>query len=60
MCSSLNILHVSSSCGHIFLWQLKKLEQAIEDCTKAIKLDETYIKAYLRRAQWYSDFYRGY
>lgn len=36
-----------------FLWKLKKLEQAIEDCTKAIKLDETYIKAYLRRAQWY-------
>uniref|UniRef100_A0A673BM62 DnaJ homolog subfamily C member 7 n=1 Tax=Sphaeramia orbicularis TaxID=375764 RepID=A0A673BM62_9TELE len=33
--------------------KLKKLEQAIEDCTKAIKLDETYIKAYLRRAQWY-------
>lgn len=36
-----------------FLWKLNKLEQAIEDCTKAIKLDETYIKAYLRRAQWY-------
>lgn len=33
--------------------QLNKLDQAIEDCTKAIKLDETYIKAYLRRAQWY-------
>ncbi|MGH0169543.1 UNVERIFIED_CONTAM: hypothetical protein FKN15_057096 [Acipenser sinensis] len=31
--------------------KLKKLEQAIEDCTNAIKLDETYIKAYLRRAQ---------
>uniref|UniRef100_A0A4W4FLZ7 DnaJ homolog subfamily C member 7 n=1 Tax=Electrophorus electricus TaxID=8005 RepID=A0A4W4FLZ7_ELEEL len=30
--------------------KLKKLEQAIEDCTKAIKLDESYIKAYLRRA----------
>uniref|UniRef100_A0AAX7SIZ5 J domain-containing protein n=1 Tax=Astatotilapia calliptera TaxID=8154 RepID=A0AAX7SIZ5_ASTCA len=35
--------------------KLKKLEQAIEDCTKAIKLDETYIKAYLRRAQCYMD-----
>lgn len=35
--------------------KLKKLEQAIEDCTNAIKLDETYIKAYLRRAQCYMD-----
>ncbi|RXM35572.1 DnaJ-like subfamily C member 7 [Acipenser ruthenus] len=35
--------------------KLKKLEQAIEDCTNAIKLDETYIKAYLRRAQCYLD-----
>lgn len=35
-----------------FLLKLNKLEQAIEDCTKAVKLDETYIKAYLRRAQW--------
>uniref|UniRef100_A0A6Q2WS52 DnaJ homolog subfamily C member 7 n=1 Tax=Esox lucius TaxID=8010 RepID=A0A6Q2WS52_ESOLU len=35
--------------------KLKKLDQAIEDCTKAIKLDETYIKAYLRRAQCYMD-----
>lgn len=32
--------------------KLNKLEQAIEDCSKAVKLDETYIKAYLRRAQW--------
>ncbi|CAB1341665.1 unnamed protein product [Coregonus sp. 'balchen'] len=35
--------------------KLKKIDQAIEDCTKAIKLDETYIKAYLRRAQCYLD-----
>lgn len=33
--------------------QLKKLNQAIDDCSSAIKLDDTYIKAYLRRAQWY-------
>lgn len=33
--------------------QLRKLDQAIDDCTSAIKLDDTYIKAYLRRAQWY-------
>ncbi|XP_051571537.1 dnaJ homolog subfamily C member 7-like isoform X2 [Myxocyprinus asiaticus] len=35
--------------------KLNKLEQAVEDCTKAIKLDESYIKAYLRRAQCYMD-----
>ncbi|KTF92142.1 hypothetical protein cypCar_00036029 [Cyprinus carpio] len=35
--------------------KLNKLDQAIEDCTKAIKLDETYIKAYMRRAQCYMD-----
>lgn len=32
--------------------KLNKVNQAIEDCTSAIKLDDTYIKAYLRRAQW--------
>ncbi|XP_060138063.1 dnaJ homolog subfamily C member 7 [Zootoca vivipara] len=35
--------------------QLRKLDEAIEDCTSAIKLDDTYIKAYLRRAQCYMD-----
>ncbi|MFT7814691.1 dnaJ homolog subfamily C member 7 [Arapaima gigas] len=35
--------------------KLKKIEQAIEDCTSAIKLDETYVKAYLRRAQCYME-----
>ncbi|KAM3922547.1 dnaJ homolog subfamily C member 7 [Leptodactylus fuscus] len=35
--------------------KLKKLDEAIEDCTNAVKLDETYIKAYLRRAQCYTD-----
>ncbi|KAG2460559.1 DNJC7 protein, partial [Polypterus senegalus] len=35
--------------------KLKKLDQAIEDCSNAIKLDDTYIKAYLRRAQCYMD-----
>lgn len=32
--------------------QLNKLDQAIDDCSSAIKLDDSYIKAYLRRAQW--------
>uniref|UniRef100_A0A4W4GLM0 DnaJ homolog subfamily C member 7 n=1 Tax=Electrophorus electricus TaxID=8005 RepID=A0A4W4GLM0_ELEEL len=35
--------------------KLSKLAQAIEDCCSAIKLDESYIKAYLRRAQCYMD-----
>ncbi|CAF95830.1 unnamed protein product, partial [Tetraodon nigroviridis] len=35
--------------------KLNKLNQTIEDCTSAIKLDDTYIKAYLRRAQCYMD-----
>ncbi|KAM9411827.1 dnaJ homolog subfamily C member 7-like isoform 4-T4 [Salvelinus alpinus] len=35
--------------------RLNKPDQAIEDCTSAIKLDDTYIKAYLRRAQCYMD-----
>ncbi|XP_042199163.1 dnaJ homolog subfamily C member 7 [Callorhinchus milii] len=35
--------------------KLNKMPQAIEDCTNAIKLDETYIKAYMRRAQCYMD-----
>lgn len=42
-----------SLSSHLSYWQVKKLNQAIEDCTSAIRLDETYIKAYLRRAQWY-------
>ncbi|TWW81881.1 ATP-citrate synthase [Takifugu flavidus] len=35
--------------------KLNKVNQTIEDCTNAIKLDDTYIKAYLRRAQSYMD-----
>lgn len=34
------------------LLKLRKLDDAIEDCSSAVKLDATYIKAYLRRAQW--------
>uniref|UniRef100_F6XJ31 DnaJ homolog subfamily C member 7 n=2 Tax=Ornithorhynchus anatinus TaxID=9258 RepID=F6XJ31_ORNAN len=35
--------------------KLRKLEDAIEDCTSAVRLDDSYIKAYLRRAQCYMD-----
>ncbi|XP_030112110.2 dnaJ homolog subfamily C member 7 [Taeniopygia guttata] len=35
--------------------KLRKLEEAIDDCTNAVKLDDTYVKAYLRRAQCYMD-----
>ena len=34
---------------------MNKLYQSIEDCNKAIELDEGYIKAYLRRAKSYMD-----
>jgi len=32
---------------------MQKTDEAIDDCTKAIELDEKYVKAYLRRAKWY-------
>jgi len=32
---------------------MNKKNEAIEDCTKAIELDDKYVKAYLRRAKWY-------
>lgn len=35
--------------------KIGKNEQAIEDCTKAIELDENYLKAYMRRAKCYMD-----
>ncbi|XP_069490591.1 dnaJ homolog subfamily C member 7 isoform X2 [Ambystoma mexicanum] len=35
--------------------KLKKPLDAIEDCTNAIKLDDTYLKPYLRRAQSYTE-----
>lgn len=34
-----------------FHLQLGKLKEALGDCDRAIELDETYIKAYLRRAK---------
>lgn len=35
--------------------KLNKLDDCISDCTKAIELDESYIKAYARRAKSYMD-----
>ncbi|KAJ8019524.1 DnaJ-like subfamily C member 7 [Holothuria leucospilota] len=35
--------------------KLNKFEDAIADCTSAIKLDENYQKAYMRRAKCYMD-----
>ncbi|XP_031561441.1 dnaJ homolog subfamily C member 7-like [Actinia tenebrosa] len=35
--------------------KINKMEQAIEDCTKAVELDNSYTKAYLKRANCYMD-----
>lgn len=35
--------------------KLGKNDEAIDDCTRAIELDETYLKAYMRRAKCYMD-----
>ncbi|XP_071148322.1 dnaJ homolog subfamily C member 7-like [Mytilus edulis] len=35
--------------------KLGKSQQCIDDCTKAVELDDTYLKAYLRRARSYMD-----
>lgn len=43
--------NVKCDCS-LSLLKLRKLDDAIDDCTNAVKLDDTYIKAYLRRAQW--------
>jgi len=32
-----------------------KLDEAIKDCNEAIRLDSTYVKAYMRRAKCYAD-----
>lgn len=37
------------------LLKLNKLDECIEECTKAIDLDDSYIKAYSRRAKTYMD-----
>lgn len=34
---------------------MHKVKEAIDDCTKAIELDEGYVKAYQRRAKCYMD-----
>ncbi|RUS76852.1 hypothetical protein EGW08_015385 [Elysia chlorotica] len=35
--------------------KLGKLEEAIQDCSRALELDDTYMKAYMRRAKCYTD-----
>ena len=32
--------------------QLNQTEKAIEDCSQAVELDSTYLKAYIKRARW--------
>ncbi|KAK6166594.1 hypothetical protein SNE40_023249 [Patella caerulea] len=38
--------------------KLKKYEESVEDCTKAIELDESYVKAFSRRARSYMELER--
>jgi DnaJ family protein C protein 7 len=38
-----------------YLFQLKKWTQSVEDCNRCLSLDDTYIKAYLRRAKCYME-----
>jgi len=35
--------------------KLKKLKESLDDCNKALELDEQYVKAYLRRARIYTE-----
>jgi len=37
----------------LLVLQINKIEEAIEDCSKAVELDLTYTKAYLKRANLY-------
>jgi DnaJ family protein C protein 7 len=36
-------------------FQLGRLNEAVADCTKALELDDTYLKALLRRAKCFMD-----
>ena len=36
----------------LFFVQINKLDEAVQDCTKAVELDDTYLKAFMRRAKW--------
>ncbi|XP_049704217.2 tetratricopeptide repeat protein 1 [Helicoverpa armigera] len=45
-----SILYCNRSAARM---KLQKYAQAVKDCTKAIELDDKYLKAYIRRAQSY-------
>uniref|UniRef100_A0A2A4JWR3 Uncharacterized protein n=2 Tax=Heliothinae TaxID=95178 RepID=A0A2A4JWR3_HELVI len=45
-----SILYCNRSAAKM---KLQKYAQAVKDCTKAIELDDKYLKAYIRRAQSY-------
>lgn len=40
---------------NLFSAKLDRKQTAIDDCTMAIKLDDSYVKAFLRRAKLYED-----
>ena len=49
---SLKVDGCMKSLDVVFYLQLNRLAEAIEDCSSAVKLDDTYLKAYMRRAKW--------
>ena len=51
-CSSLEVLEVVVWPLYGFCFQMSKPAEAISDCTKALELDSTYLKAYITRARW--------
>lgn len=45
------MLHIALCTSVLVMFQLGNLQEAADDCTKAIELDEKYVKAYARRAK---------